>query len=274
MFSITDGKEYLAMRDPQEGLDSRGFIVTGVARDRIPCDFWPIVDDVIAAVDDGVSVYVYGSVATGQARLGESDVDVVTLGMDPGEATMLGRELSARYAARTRGVAIGAWTPADLADGDAGYGNRVFLKHYCAWLAGPDLADCLPRFPGDVAAARGFNGDFPALATRWTDALEALNPDDIPAVHGLARRVGRKSLFAVSSMASVHDSRWTTDRATAAARWAEVHSDVADDLGLLLAWGDDSKLPSRSELRRILSTTVGVLVDQFVRQIGAWRTIT
>ncbi len=258
------------MRDLDEGLDSQGFIVTGVDRGRIPASFEPILRDIVEGVDDDVSVYVYGSVATGRARLGRSDVDVVALGMDPARARLLARDLTARYATLARDVAIGAWTADDLAEGDAGHGNCVFLKHYCAWLAGPDPAASMPSFRGDVAAARGFNGDLPAVVVRWIEALGSLDSGAQGSVDGLARRIGRKSLFAVASMVSVHDAIWTTDRAAASARWGQLHPELAADLELLLAWGDETASPSRAEVDRMLHTRIPTLVDQFVALIGAW----
>ncbi|WP_040160631.1 nucleotidyltransferase domain-containing protein [Nigerium massiliense] len=258
------------MRDPLERLDSAGFIETGVDARQVQACFQPILDAIGDSVDDDVAVYVYGSVATGRARVGHSDVDVVALGMDPTHARLLGRELSSEYAAVTREVAIGAWSPDDLTDGDAGYGNRIFLKHYCAWLSGPDPAASLPRFRGDARAARGFNGDFAAVVTRWSAAVGSLSDDRPDEIAALARRIGRKSLFAVAGMVSVHDAIWTTDRATGAARWAELHPELADDLALLLAWGDGVVRADHHAVARLMRSTVPELISQFASHIGAW----
>lgn len=259
------------MRDPAEGLAKDGFITTGVSPANIPSAFAPIIDDLLGRVDPDVSVFLYGSVATGQARRGRSDVDVVALGMPSQWAQHLGDELSARHAGLTRGVAIGAWTPDDLGEGDAGYGNRIFLKHYCAHLAGPNPAAALPAFRGDARAARGFNGDLPAVVKRWNRAFAVLDPSMPEVVDDLARRVGRKTLFAVAGLVSVHDGTWTTDRATAAHRWSAAHPDLRDDLELLLAWGDQTTPVTADEVRRVLEGTVPLLAEQFIAQIGQWR---
>ncbi|WP_420176090.1 nucleotidyltransferase domain-containing protein [Luteococcus sp. OSA5] len=259
------------MRDPLEGLAEDGTIVTGAARHRIPAAFAPVLADVVDAVGPGVALYVYGSVATGQARLGASDVDIVALGMEPADASELSRTLSARHADIARDVAIGAWVPEDLGDDDAGHGNRVFLKHYCVWLSGPDPAAALPRFRGDAAAARGFNGDFAAVLGRWRTALSDAGPGFPDATSALARRVGRKTLFSVASMVSVHDCTWTTDRVTAAARWGHLHPGLTPDLGLLVAWGDGSTPAAPRVLARMLDTTVPTLAQQFEDLVGMWR---
>ena len=94
------------------------------------------------------------SVATGTVPPGSSDVDLLSVGLP--EAAVLGQRLSARYADRCRGVEVAAATGAELVGGtDAAYGFRVFLRHYCVHLAGPDPAAALPAFPADARAARG-----------------------------------------------------------------------------------------------------------------------
>jgi hypothetical protein len=134
------------MADPEEGVAADGMIRRGAHRDRVPAYFEPVLADAIALLgDDGASLYVYGSVATGTVRPGSSDVDLLSI--DLPEAAVLGQRLSARYADRCRSVEVAAATAADLVgDTDAAYGFRVFLRHYCVHLAGPDPAAALPAF--------------------------------------------------------------------------------------------------------------------------------
>lgn len=258
------------MRDPSEGLLPDGTINTGVARTKIPNPYLPLLDDLTSAVPPDVWVYVYGSVATGMARLGLSDMDIVAVGLDPSHGKRLSRDLSLRYADVAREVAVGAWSDADLGDDDAGNGNRVFLKHYCAWLAGPDVAASLPSYPGDKAAARGFNGDVAHHLARWRQAPAALDTGDTNRVNTLARRIGRKTLFAVAGLVSIHDHTWTTDRETAARRWAQVRPDLDAHLDSLLAWGDGVGLAHHKDVGLILETTVAAIVDDFETEIGLW----
>ena len=159
------------MRDDAEGLSASGLIVTGARRERVAATFEPI----IAAAADRVrrfghgSLYVYGSVATGAAKRGFSDVDLLTVGVPPGEAEALGHELSAEFAGASRAVEVAVAESIDyFGDGDEAYGNRVFLRHYCVHLEGPDGRVSLPDYPGDVRAARGFNGDIEQHAQRWS----------------------------------------------------------------------------------------------------------
>ena len=107
-------------------------------------------------------------------------------------------------------------------EGDEAYGNRVFLRHYCVQLAGPPRTDLGRTYPADVRAAHGFNGDIARHAGRWQRLL-----DDGAEPVALGCRVARKSLLAAAGLVSVVDGGWTTDRATAARRWAEIEPGLA-----------------------------------------------
>ena len=155
------------MADPDEGVSPDGTIRTGARRDRVPAHFEPVISDAVALVDDGMaSLFVISSVATGTARRGSSDVDLLAIGLH--DAAGISGRLSAAHADRCRGVEVADTAATDYDGGtDAAYGNRVFLRHYCVHLAGPDPSTALPSFPADVRAARGFNGDLDRHLERW-----------------------------------------------------------------------------------------------------------
>jgi uncharacterized protein len=258
------------VRDPGEGVAADGTITTGVDRSLVPERFEPALSAMIAAfteaASDGASVYLYGSVATGRARPAQSDIDLLTVGLAPGPATKLGRELSRQFGGLCRGVEIAAIAPGDLAgETDEAYGNRVFLRHYCIHLAGPDHAHGLPRFPADARAARGFNGDIARHAARWRDALAA---GDEP--RRMGRRLARKTLLAVAGLVSIHDATWTTDRALAADRWAEIDPELRAALQALTAWSDGQALPGRLEVQRMLDVSAPRINAAFAATIGLW----
>jgi hypothetical protein len=144
--------------DPLEGVTALGTIETGAGPDRIPAVFQPVLDTACVAVstaDHSSSLYLYGSVATGMARPGESDVDLLTIGVASLTASAIARSLSRRSRDFCRSVEVAALHPGDLqGDGDEAYGNRVFLRHYCVHLAGPDLHATLPDYAADVPVQR------------------------------------------------------------------------------------------------------------------------
>ena len=264
------------VRDPGEGVAADGTITTSADRSLVPERFWPALHAAVAAIaatasdvpsaPSAPSVYVYGSVATGQARTARSDVDLLTVGLAPSRAAELGRELSRPFGGLCRGIEIAAMMPGDLAgETDEAYGNRVFLRHYCVHLAGHDHARGLPRFPADARAARGFNGDIGRHAARWRDALDAGDE-----AQPLGRRLARKSLLTVAGLVSVHDATWTTDRALAADRWADIDPELRAALPELLAWSDGRVLPGRRDVQRMLDVAIARIVAAFADTIGLW----
>jgi uncharacterized protein len=256
------------MADPDEGVAADGTIRTGARRDRVPATFEPVLADAAAFVDEPeASLYVYGSVANGTARPGSSDVDLLSIGLP--DAAILGQRLSARYAGRCRGVEVAAATAADLAgESDAAYGIRVFLRHYCVHLAGPDPAAALPAFPADARAARGFNGDLDQHLRRWRQGLES----GTVAADLIGVRVARKALLAVAGLVSVRDHTWTTDRSRAARRWGELEPGLAAQLVRLCSWAEGGRRPSREEVERALADDgiASAILQHFGSQIGLW----
>jgi hypothetical protein len=257
-----------AVADPDEGVAADGTIRTGAHRARVPAAFEPILTDAIAFLGDpGASLYVYGSVATGTVRPGSSDVDLLSIGLP--EAAVLGQRLSARYADRCRGVEIAAATAADFAgDTDAVYGYRVFLRHYCVHLAGPDPSTALPAFPADAQAARGFNGDIGQHLWEWRQDLES----GAVAADVLGVRAARKTLLAGAGLVSVHDHTWTTDRSRAVRRWGELEPGLAAQLGQLHSWAERERHPSREDVERALADEgiISAIVQRFSSLIGLW----
>ena len=95
------------MRDPHEGVAASGMIVTGADRSRVPSRCEGLLEEAVARFkehDESVDVYVYGSVATGTAVVGVSDVDLLTVGACPAAADEIARTMSQRYMADCRGV--------------------------------------------------------------------------------------------------------------------------------------------------------------------------
>ncbi|ROZ76603.1 nucleotidyltransferase domain-containing protein [Ramlibacter sp. WS9] len=255
--------------DPLEGIGPNGAITTGAGRSNISQEFRSLLDKAIEhvnAANVAHSLYVYGSVATGTARVGSSDVDLVTIGLDAESARAVAATLTAAFPGLCRGAEIG---PAQMSDyegpSDEAYGNRVFLRHYCVHLTGPDVAAGLPAFPADTNAARGFNGDIGLRAERWRkELLDTTNPAS------LARRIARKTLFAVSGLVSIHDVTWTTDRIAAAHRWGGVRPHLAASLHTLIEWGGGQATPSRTEIQSALDGVVTDVVGDFKTRIGLW----
>ena len=254
------------MRDPREGLNTDGTIRTGVCRERVPTAFEPIISAVLDAFNevaaDSSELLLYGSVATGTARVGRSDVDLIAVNTTEEWCRTVGEELSVRFSSQCRGVEIGHADRSDTdCDSDEAYGNRVFLRHYCASLAGPDTARSSAPFQGDKRAARGFNGDIGIRLAQW-------RTQDVR-----ARAVARKTLLAASGVVSILGRTWTTDRASAANRWVEIEPDFAHEVALLLKWSDDDITATAAQLRAVLAPNgiVANVTNRFADTIGLWQ---
>lgn len=220
-------------RDPDEGLDAAGLLSTGVALDRLRPAYAPVVSDCTAEVRRALGdrlhgLYLYGSVATGQARLPTSDLDLLAVSVSPVDLVVLEADLSARHADAVREVGISRVTLAEVwADDADGLGLRCFLKHYCVPLAGVDLRPELPPCRPSRELADALNGDLRAACRAWRSTL------DRP---GIVRSAARRLLCAAATLESVEHGGWTTDRATGADLIARHHPEWTVTVRSALAW--------------------------------------
>lgn len=261
------------MKDLNEGLTPEGIIKTGVRRDRIVPVFEPVISEVLEEIKSAeeslnlnpVSIYIYGSVATGTAVSPSSDIDFLTIGMPSDVTQQISSTLSDKFEPVCRGVEI---APANYTDfqgeSDASYGGRVFLRHYCLHLYGYDVVDQKCLFPGDAKAARGFNGDIGMCYQKWREEISQSNPSQ------LGRRIARKTLLAVAGLVSIHDHIWTTDRNSSAMRWSDLNPQWRSIFEKFIAWSEGIETASLSEVAEALSSNGAVdqVVQDFQMKIG------
>ena len=257
------------MRDPDERAAADGTITTGVARSRVPQPFEPVLSTAVEAIAEAgcdASAFLYGSVATGRARHAQSDVDLLTVGLGPGRAAELGRELSSQFSGLCRGVEIAA---ASRTTWSARPTGRMGSGSSCVTTASISLAPTtLMACPGSsptTGRRAASTVTSPRTAARWRDALAAW---DEP--WRLGRRLARKTLLAVAGLVSILDATWTTDRALAAHRWAEIEPELGPALHALLAWSDGLVLPGRQAVQHMLDNTTPRITAAFARTIGLW----
>jgi len=155
------------MYTADNGLDAAGFI-----RQLPKVPFQIEYQAVLAAVRNQlpsllgthlVALYVYGSVAEGRARLGQSDLDLTLILSDacPGTQVIQLEQLR-------RALELGHPEVSKI-DFDLGRraealasANRLswgfWLRHHCRWLWGEDLARRFTPFKPEAAVARAVNG--------------------------------------------------------------------------------------------------------------------
>lgn len=225
--------------DPLEGVDADGFITTGADASRIPISYRAVIADCAYEVQDGLQndlhgLYLYGSVATGQAVSPSSDIDLYAVVTSSAAIETCGRvavRLTDRHRSIVRDVGISRYT---LGYVRADAAERCFLRHYCVPVAGIDLRDEFARCRPSAAIARTFIGDLRAVGPR-----------------GLLRSAAVLFSFA--------DGGWSTARENGAELIAQRAPHFADAVRGMLAGTpvDDGKV---QEMRCWLSAQIAELL--------------
>ncbi|HUG86903.1 MAG TPA: hypothetical protein VMM13_20200 [Euzebya sp.] len=199
------------MEDPLEGVDGRGYVVTGVATAHVEAAHRPLISACVMALDDILgadlhSLRLNGSVATGQAVPGRSDLDLMAI-LRHAKAIDLTAVATQAVGPQSlvRDIGVSVITLAELmAPGAAARVERCFVHHYSVGVHGPDLA--LDEVPckADAALAHGFSAGLlrrlPTLA-----AGDLGDVDDAPAL-------GRAVLMSTALLLSRREGSWSTDR--------------------------------------------------------------
>lgn len=217
-------RDDVVVDDPDEGLDADGLVVTGARRDRIPAPFEPLVGACVDALEGDalgvVSVHVYGSVATGRAIPGRSDLDLLLVlaeGASGRRVSDLLEPLTDPALVREIGVST-VPRAVVLADDDRGRIERCFLTSYAVRLAGEEVLHT--RCRGDRDLATGFAGDLldrlPRLASGQLDGADPV---------GVARRL----LLVAAMHLSVQQGEWSTDRARTVELLAATGTDIGEE---------------------------------------------
>jgi hypothetical protein len=206
-------------RDPAEGVSDGGVVVTGVGTAPIGAPYDRVVevaaDRMTTELGDALhGLYVYGSVATGQAAPPTSDLDLhAVLHVDEAETCRrVAGDLTAQFTSVVREVGISTVRLDHVqADTLEGHAERCWVRHYCRHVAGHDLRPELPDCRVSVELARGFNGDVDVVMDRLVERLRA------PSLGAAERRRtvaqgSRKLLMSAATLLSVRGGRWTTDR--------------------------------------------------------------
>jgi predicted nucleotidyltransferase len=209
------------VRDPREGVASDGTIVTSVGAVAVPAAYHELLDDAATTLRQLIgealhSGYLYGSVATGQARPPTSDLDLLVALVAPaGDGVARATsELGERHGHLVREVGISTVGVTTLARADAvGAAERCFLRHYCRHLVGPDLRAEFEPCRASIELAVGFNGDLAEALARLRSALTAAADPAERATAGA--RACRRILMAAATLLSAREGSWSTDRAEA-----------------------------------------------------------
>lgn len=129
------------------------------------------------------SIYLYGSVARGEAITGRSDLDLTLVLRDPPSPELTAQLETARLALQARHPEV------SKIDFDIGHldqardpANRdswgYWLKHRCRCLWGEDLASDLPPLRPAKAIALALNGDYAQVLEDYARRLESASSEE------------------------------------------------------------------------------------------------
>ncbi|MGR3885709.1 nucleotidyltransferase domain-containing protein [Pseudomonas sp. 1152_12] len=197
-----------------QGVDTNGCVLT-VTEAPIQAEFQTLLTAVresLSSAGLGVdSLYLYGSVARGDASPGESDLDLTLVLTDPPEAQVLEALEQLRQALEQRHEAV---TKIDF---DIGHRAEVlapenrnrwgfWLKHHCRCVWGDDLSLRFEPFRPSREIALALNGDFEPVLKGYLTRIEHAN--SAPERLRLQREAARKLIRATHTLRTADASGW------------------------------------------------------------------
>jgi predicted nucleotidyltransferase len=200
--------------DKRHGTDAEGFI-RRIPSKHLQPEFKSTVEDmcsslvgILGEVVD--SIYLYGSVAGGTAKLGESDLDVTLLINGQPEfyadqINLIKNELQTRHPEITKiDFDIGSITEALAPENLLSWG--YWLKHHCKCVWGRDVTTSLQRFKPSRAIALAVNGDFASILGKYAEKIE--HTTDAIELRRLQREASRKLIRSTNILRMEQDESW------------------------------------------------------------------
>ncbi|TVQ21724.1 MAG: hypothetical protein EA383_16665 [Spirochaetaceae bacterium] len=260
-------------------VDEFGYIQNEVAIENVTETFRPLLDDAVNRISrllgpEMSGLYLYGSVGTGRAVAGRSDIDLlVVLLAEPAPPRCnaiadVARQLEGHHPKVVRSVEIATtWLDQVLTSRES-LGYKVFIKHFCVCIAGDDLSPELPHVPPSPTVCSALNGDAPeVLSELWTRFDRTYDEHERRRLGGA---IARKILRTLMSVIAAETELWATGRADIASFIIISYPDLVPDVEFLLHAAEEQELAlagSVQQLRRISSFTAGearrVLRDPF-----------
>lgn len=199
------------------GLDSNGFIISDVNIDNIDNVYVPCIRESVESLRNSFhhqlhSIYLYGSVARGDAVVLKSDLDLIAMfdgklnSFKLAELKEIAGELSQKYRSLVREVGI-AISYYDYTVSPLNYYENAFLKELCVCIYGEDLGDRFGPYKLSSEIAICFNGDICVALTRTLNKLETASDGDFKI---FSQGFARKLIRTYYSMVMVRSQIWST----------------------------------------------------------------
>ncbi len=234
-------------------------------------EYVPVIDGVIkdltAQFPDRLhSIYVYGSVARGNAVKGKSDLDLLVVfnakpdSSEQAEVKQLAEKLSASVRPSLREVGIEVTDLKEVTSPENLYGWGAYVAIFCLCIWGEDLAKTFPRFKLTPEIAFGFNGDIEAAVQKFTEQIRS--EDDDEKLLLLCSQMSRKLIRTSYSMILSRTQISTSSLQTQVSLFTEYFPTKKTELDQLLEWTTDPT-SDKQELSKMLQNYGSWLVVNF-----------
>ncbi len=199
------------------GLDQYGYIMSDVSLEKIDNTYFPCIRESVEELERLFphllhSVYVYGSVARGEAIAVKSDLDLLVMfnctlnAKELEELKQLTKGLTRKYRPLVREVGIAVTNYAYAVD-PANYYEQAFLKEICVCVYGEDLRVHFGPYKLTSKIAISFNGDIREVLVRTIKRLEEASNEEFKT---LLQSLARKLIRTYYSMVMERSQIWTT----------------------------------------------------------------
>lgn len=199
------------------GLDRDGYIMSDVGLDKIDIAYFPCIHESVEKLTKLFphrlhSIYVYGSVARGEAVAFKSDLDLIAMFIgtltceESAKLNTLTKALSQKHRSLVRDVGI-AVANYDYVVDPANYYEQAFLKEICACVNGEDLRERFGPYKLTSEIAISFNGNIREILARTISRLEGASDEEFKR---LSQNFARKLIRTYYSMVMVRSQIWST----------------------------------------------------------------
>lgn len=179
------------------------------------------------------SIYLYGSVARGEALPGVSDLDITLLLNKPADSEALQRleawrqafQLEQRIVSKVD-FDIGSVDEALAPEHHDSWG--FWLKHHCRCLWGEDLSAAFPLFQPDRRIALAVNADLPRVLARYREQL--LQARTVSDERRLKREAARKLIRATNMLRAEGSPFWPITLTDYAEQLLALYAEQRDEM--------------------------------------------
>ena len=221
------------------GLDQAGYILNPLAYHKILAEFLAPVDGVVQALHQAFSsrihsIYLYGSVPRGEAKLGYSDLDVCVIfhnelgRVDQDKLHQLACQLGSEYPQISK-LDIDPGVYHQVLEPTEKYRWQFWLKQVCCCIWGYDLAKDIEPYRPHGAIAYGLNGDLETFMSDMASTFARLSSSDI------AKIIGKKLIRSAYYLIATKDGSWHTDLARCAKATMTFYPNHQEEIRLALA---------------------------------------